>query len=358
MLLFDLIEKQKEYDENKILKKAEVIDPVQLPNLKAHLYKLLLQSLKLHNAGNSLDLQLRNLVDYTRILYNKGLYEQAEKMLDKAKKQAIEFDRSITLLDIIELEKNIISHSISVNNDARVNKIISETKQVSSRIENINLFSNLLTKLNSFYVKTGFIRNSSDYNKVREFFYSSLPEYDEKKLSFQEKLYLYYSYISFYFFVQDFEKGYKYAVRYIRLFDEYPEMVISKTEFYVKGLNNLLVAENKLFLLQEFEETYKRLMRVHHIQGINLTEHIQIILFRYKYMHKINHYYMMGDFTGGTKIISVVENELERFALRMDKHDVLVFYYKVACLYFGSGNFKKALIWLNKIINSKDVYLR
>jgi hypothetical protein len=67
---------------------------------------------------------------------------------------------------------------------------------------------------------------------------------------------------------------------------------------------------------------------------------------------------MMGDFTGGTKIISVAESELDRFASRMDRHYVLLFYYKVACLYFGAGNFKRSLLWLNKIINSKDVHLR
>ena len=32
---------------------------------------------------------------------------------------------------------------------------------------------------------------------------------------------------------------------------------------------------------------------------------------------------------------------------------MLVFYYKIACLYFGSGNNEKAIDYLNKIINQK-----
>ena len=358
LLLFSLIEKQTNYDEIKILKKASIINPAQLPNLKAHLYKQLMHSLKLFGASNSIDIQLRNHVDYTQLLYNKGLYDQAIKMLDKAKRQAIEYDKSIILLDIIELEKSIIFHTISAKNDSRVNKIIEETVQVSSRIENINLFSNLLIKLNSFYVKIGFIRNSKDFKQVRDFFNSSLPTYTEKKLSFQEKLYLYHSFISYYFFIQDFEKGFKYATKYLQLFDEHPEMIIHKSEFYLKGINHILVATHKLSLFSEFEKNYKLLMKASNIKGLILTENLQMILFRYKYIHKINHHYMIGDFTGGSKIISVVEHQLDRFALRMNQHDVLVFYYKVACLYFGAGNFKKALIWLNKIINSKDVDIR
>jgi tetratricopeptide (TPR) repeat protein len=37
----------------------------------------------------------------------------------------------------------------------------------------------------------------------------------------------------------------------------------------------------------------------------------------------------------------------------MDRHRVLIFYYKIASLYFGSGNYDKAIDYLNKIINWK-----
>ena len=37
----------------------------------------------------------------------------------------------------------------------------------------------------------------------------------------------------------------------------------------------------------------------------------------------------------------------------LDRHRVLVFYYKFASLYFGSGHYEKAIDYLNKIINWK-----
>jgi tetratricopeptide (TPR) repeat protein len=37
----------------------------------------------------------------------------------------------------------------------------------------------------------------------------------------------------------------------------------------------------------------------------------------------------------------------------MDRHRILVFYYKIASLYFGSGDFDKSIDYLNKIINWK-----
>lgn len=356
--LFNWIDRHNTYNEEKLLKQERSVKPSQIPNLRSHLQKQILQSLKLYHSSGLTDIKIRNLIDYSQLLYNKGLYHQCLKTLDKAKKMAIANDRSILTLDILEQEKIAISHSVSKNNEEQVNKIISETQSVAASIQNINTFSNLAAKLNSFYVKIGFIRNEQDFKMVKDFFYSSLPLYEEKSLSFQEKLYLYHSFVSYYFFIQNFEKGYKYALKWTKLFEGQPEMIVHKLEMYLKGINSLLVAQNKLSRFSEFEETYKKLLKVHSLKGIQLTENIQMMLFKYKYMHKINHYFMMGDFTGGTKIISVVENELDRLATRMDRHYIILFYYKVACLYFGSGNFKKALLWLNKLINSKDIHLR
>jgi hypothetical protein len=42
----------------------------------------------------------------------------------------------------------------------------------------------------------------------------------------------------------------------------------------------------------------------------------------------------------------------------LDKHYVLIFYYKIACLYFGAGDYAKALSWLSKITRQAGEDLR
>jgi tetratricopeptide (TPR) repeat protein len=39
--------------------------------------------------------------------------------------------------------------------------------------------------------------------------------------------------------------------------------------------------------------------------------------------------------------------------LYLDRHRILVIYYKIACMYFGAGNYDTAIDYLNKIINQK-----
>ena len=85
--LFDALDKISEYDEPLLLKKLEGIEKPQLSNLKTHLYKQLLASLRLLKSSDNLDLQLHEQLDYSRILYNKGLYLQSLKILDRVKER-------------------------------------------------------------------------------------------------------------------------------------------------------------------------------------------------------------------------------------------------------------------------------
>lgn len=358
IVLFDAIEKQKVYDEDKILEKNKQLNPVQFSNLKAHLYYQLLKSTKLCNSSNLENIKITELLDYSRILYNKCLYKECVKMIDKAKAMAIENDRSVLLLEILELEKLVIPKTLESGNEQRVSLLIDTTNQVAASIKNINIFSNLSLRLNAYYVQTGFSRSKKDLEKVTHFFNSSLPRYDEKDLSFQEKMYLYNSFVGYYFFIQDFINGYKYATKWVALFEQQPEMKRHKLELYIKALNSLLAVQNKLYKYKEFAETQKQLIALKRDKTLVLTENINLNLFKAIYVHEINRHFMLGEFKQGTRVVSALESELNKFIPKLDKHSVLLLYYKIACLYLGSGNHKTAIKWLNKIYNEKEIELR
>ena len=54
-----------------------------------------------------------------------------------------------------------------------------------------------------------------------------------------------------------------------------------------------------------------------------------------------------------TELVPYIEQNLKEYDLYLDRHRVLVFYYKIASLYFGSGDYEKTIDYLNKIINWK-----
>jgi hypothetical protein len=356
--LFDLIDKQKDYDESKILEKEKTFKSQQLSNLKAHLYKQILQNLRNLNSDEDIDLRIRELIDHSTILYNKCLYDQCVKILDKAKNMAVKYDKNALLLEITEFEKKLVTKYIRSNIEDKVSQLIKSSDQINKKINNINTFSNLTIKLYSFYLKIGFLRNHKDFELVNSFLYSTLPVFQEEQLSFDEKMYLYNSFVGYYFFIQDFERGYEYAKKWVNLFDENNDLILPKVEMYIRAINNLLVSQSKLYKYDEFTNTVQKLDLIIEIPDLKLTENIRLLLFKYSSTHRINRYFMLGEFTEGSKIIPEIAESLENFEHLLDTHYIIIFYYKFACMYFGNSDYKKVIYWLNKIINMKDVDLR
>ncbi|MDI9311596.1 MAG: hypothetical protein QM535_15390, partial [Limnohabitans sp.] len=110
--LFTLLDKMKEYDENLILE-SNIVTKQQLSNLKAHLYKQILISLRMTPHNQNIRILIREQLDFATILYHKGLYKQSLKILDKTKQLALENEEKNIAYEIVELEKVIESQYIT-----------------------------------------------------------------------------------------------------------------------------------------------------------------------------------------------------------------------------------------------------
>ncbi len=77
-----------------------------MSNIKAHLYKHLLTTLRLLYKTKDALIELREQLDYARVLYNKGLYHQSLKILAKAKVSAREQEEVMLYFEIVEFENS------------------------------------------------------------------------------------------------------------------------------------------------------------------------------------------------------------------------------------------------------------
>ena len=72
----------------------------------------------------------------------------------------------------------------------------------------------------------------------------------------------------------------------------------------------------------------------------------------YQNIHRINLHYLEGSFSLGLEYLPELELTLESNKFNWDLHRIMVFYYKIACLYFGAGKNEEAIHYLNLIINN------
>ena len=58
---------------------------------------------------------------------------------------------------------------------------------------------------------------------------------------------------------------------------------------------------------------------------------------------------MLGTFKDGLALVPGLMEKMEEYSLYIDRHRVLVFNYKIATLYFGSGDYHTAIDYLLKL---------
>ncbi|HKZ66832.1 MAG TPA: hypothetical protein VJ111_10770, partial [Chitinophagaceae bacterium] len=352
--LFDALDKMNDYDEPLLLKKNKTISKQQLSNIKAQLYRQILSSLRIIKDENNIDIRLHEQMDYARILYNKGLYLQSLKALDRLKDMARDHNQVTYLQQALFFEKKIEALYITRSMQNRAERLTQESDAVNDSLTLINKLSNLSLQLYGWYIQHGHARNENDVKSIKLFFETSLPAEATAAKGFYEKLYFYQSHCWYAFIRLDFLQYYRYCQRWVDLFEKYPDMLAVETANYIKGMHNLMSAHFDLLNHEKLAETIKQFEKFARHKLVAQNDNNRILTYQYLYTARINLYFLHGTFNKGLLMVPHLEEMLKEYGLYLDTHRVLIFYYKIACLYFGSGDNEKAIDYLNRIINQKS----
>ncbi|MEO0732098.1 MAG: hypothetical protein AAFZ52_04645 [Bacteroidota bacterium] len=352
--LFDILERTGEYDEEYLLKRINGIKKSQLSNLKAHLYKQLLTSLRLLNRNKDEEIILREQLDYGRILYNKGLYRQALDVLDKTKKRAREIEIHTVALEIAQFEKLIEGQYITRSIEGRAEELGNECRELSRMISDTDAFSNLSLQLYGLYLKMGLVSNEQDFFMIKSFFRGQLPKTRYEDLDFWGKIYFCQSYTWMHLMCHEYPQCYRYTQRWVDLFRDNQRMISANAPLYLKGLHNKLSTLFNMWQYGKFMEALAELDLFPHQFDLTNNVNVQGLYHLYQFDHQIQRHYMEGTFKEGLGLVPQIKEVIADNRYNWDDHRIMVFNYRIACLYFGSGDNDSAIDFLNEIINQRS----
>ena len=158
--LFDLLDKAKSITDEQIAQVFKNHKATDIANLKRHLYSQILKSLRLLHTRNDVDLQVREQLDYAKILYSKGLYLQALKILDRTIPVAKKSSQEINALEILEFQKMIESRHITRSRKVKnkMETLIQASSNANIIISRSSQISNLSLMMQGMYIKMGFVK--------------------------------------------------------------------------------------------------------------------------------------------------------------------------------------------------------
>lgn len=358
MQLFNLINKSLKYSDELAVAKIDGLKKSQLSNLKANLFKQILSCLRLIERNKIGEIQLREQIDNAKILYEKGLYVPCLELLDKAKRQAIEMNYETIALSVLYFEKRIESQHITGSMSAKADLLSTQSNKLLQQIKLTNQLSNAQLLLYGRYLRHGYVKGEAEYNDLLVFFESLLPAIvNSDKLQFYQELYLYQSYVWFYNMAQDFANCFKYAQKWVHLFESKQEKKNSITILYLKGLHNLL---NALFMAKKrvkFNKAYELLAEFDIESKANVTRNEVSNYYLFYWIHFLNKVFVNAAYNELGKL-KELEQLLAKNIYFWDLHRLLVFYYKIASIYFAIGDYNSAITYLSKIVNENYLGFR
>ncbi|MGB1449713.1 MAG: hypothetical protein ACPG8F_07730 [Flavobacteriaceae bacterium] len=355
--LFNLLDKAKEYNEREILKK-NFVTKQQLSNLKAHLYRQILVSLRMNPSIQNARMQIREQLDFATVLYQKGLYRQSLKILEKAKSVAYRYEEKYLAFEIVELEKVIESQYITRSMSNRAEQLIQDATHLSQQNELCSELTNLSLQLYERLIKAGYAKSDEEFRDITKFFFERLPNVHYEQMGFRERMWYCKAHVWYSLLTQDFLSSFKYATRWVDLFRQFPRMIESHPVFYLKANNFLLEALVLIKHPDRFKVVLNEMKNVIRSDQFPKNDNLKAMSFLYSYNNQLNLTFLEGEFKAGLVVVPEILEHIDLYKNQIDPHHIMLLYYKLGCLYFGCEDYENAILYLDKIVENKGLRMR
>jgi tetratricopeptide (TPR) repeat protein len=354
--LFDAIDKQDEYDESKLIRKFRGSTFGQSPAIaKNRLYEAVLKSLHAFHSESSVGVELQRLLHYAEILFNKSLYDESRKVLNKARRLAEKFERHSFLLDIRSWEKRLMEKDSYVGLQAEdLEIILDEDNAIIGKLKNYAEFWNIKSRLMLLLNKRGKVRDSEEMQNFKKIIDNVLMNNDDKDLSIDSK-YLYYQiYSAYYFGTGDYQRSYDHILKQLELIEGDLELYREEPNKYFSALSNLIYLCTQL---QKFDEVPGLLEKLKSIpEGkFRMNDDLDIKLFSTTYSTELSLYIQTGEFRKALRIVEIIDAGLKNYEGKISKVRESFFRFSIAQVYFGLEDYPMALKWINQLLNDSDI---
>ncbi len=356
--LFDLVDKMDEYDEEIVkshFKGEKFIK--HLPSEKNHLYKLILKSLRSYYSETSISSMLKQEIKNIEILYNKALFDECNKFLDRAKKMALKYEKFYYLYELINWEKTLLEESYEDGLFKDLDKLIEEEKDVLEKLRNLAEYHVLYSKINYVFRSGGYARTEENKRIIDEIVNHQLIKGKNTALSRRAATICYYTQGFCNMANGDQGTALIKFKRVMEILDENTHLRADLSKRYVRTIANVITCLIDLGEHEEAQMTIKTMRNFKDEEGFNYPD-VQTSIFKSAGLAELEICHFTGDFDKAIKDSEEIMRGLTEHEGKLHKEQELIFFYQFAFAYFGAEQYNKALYWINKVLNDNENTLR
>ncbi len=360
--LFDLLDRMNAPDDDAVMKRMQISNG-QFSNLKRHLYQQLLTSLRLIYIKKEVDIEIREQIDFARILYGKGHYLDALRILERVRSRATEHNQDLLRFEILEFQKLIEARHITLSRqvDNKMDLLLKESAEQSQAAVNTSNLFNLNIQVHGLYIEHGHGRTEKERNDNDEFWRGLQPRIAEKgreNYTFHQRAHRYQATMWFRYIQLDFMEAQSAAMNVYTLFTLERQMTLKDPDLYLRSLYYVAMfayLNKDLKTVRRFED---RLQKFVANEDIHLNANSRRVGLVYAYLTNFNRCFLEVDVPAMNDLSDEIISANDRGDFRPNSHRWGLFLYKCAAARFLAGAYDKALDQLNDIINMRGGILR
>ena len=323
-----------------------------------NLYNFILKCLRSFHAESSASYVIKDEITNILNLFDKAQYKQCRKILNKQKQEAYRFERFHFILELIGLEKLLISIETQFNiKNNTIENLVKEELDVIEKAKNLGTYTLLFSKINLNTRQKNKAKTEKDMEVISSFLNSPLLKND-KLIKSSKALIIYHHCRSILFCrCQDNQSREEECQLLLNLMDSNKELIEEMPSRYLTTLNNLINIAYEESKYKSCDIRVKQLEEKADVKAFGTTD-LQLKIITSVLNGELTINTNSGKLKEATENVLEIEKALETYEGKINKEEELVFYYNIAIMNTYFGNFKKAQHYISLILNEGNNLLR
>lgn len=353
--LFDLIDKQTYYDEAKLMKKVPEIKKFSV--VKNQLHNLILKAVSSLHSEKKITMNLRSKLDYVEILYHKGLYSQAKKLLSKSKKGAYIYEEYNIILEMLNIEHKLLTNAMAFKSIQKyaenVDSWSNEKSLVIEKVDNIRTLQTLLTPFVKIYFEGIQHRDEETLKFIESLVANPVLHSIDNCTSITAKLTYHLIWAIYYGAMHNDIEAYNHSKTRLKLLEDNPVFIEKDFSIYIYTIKMALDNSIKLLKHNEIESLMQKLDDAVNNSPVGYDQNDETAVFITKNLAYFDYSKTQHDYQAILDKEVEILDGIDRLNEMLNPGVQIELIYYLAYAHFCKGNYQSALKYVNQILNDR-----
>jgi hypothetical protein len=359
-VLFEAIDAQEEYDEEKLIRQLADRPLVRrFPIAKNRLYHAILRSLDAFHAASDIEARLYRQIHAAAILYRKSLYDQSLKLLESSRKTALRHELLPALEEISRWEKRILERSQyeSLGNEEQLDQILEQDRDISERLETVNELWELKSRLFMRLYRNGKARSREEQDAFIGLVNDRLAELAPRVCGTEAQYLMHHIRSAGSFATGDYEACYRHLSENLRLLSSSPECFSGDPSVWLSVVTNAMHVAMRIGKRKDAFRLMDELRAFRDREEGEQHDDLRLRLFVIGMSAELSLLTQSREFEAGAALSERIAAGLKQYGHLVPAIRVGHFCFNLAVCQFAVGHYHEAQRWLQRLFHETPLDL-